>query len=181
MIVVKTKEEADDLKGKIESGEMTMYQAARDQSIAAKAKQDLGEVGWINKGDVVPDLDEVIFNLGPGKIGGPVETPAGWHLVTVQDVKEAQYTDFDDEETRKLARRKYLHEKIDAYTAELRKNEFPVEVYQDRLVQLAQQEADAVKALAENAKQPGSVTEQRIKELQKLVRPAGPAAGEGSP
>jgi len=172
MVVVKTKEEAERLKGKIEAGEMTMYQAARDHSIAAKAKQDLGEVGWVNQGEVVPALDQVIFHLGPGEIGGPVETPAGWHLVTVLEVNEARFTDFAGETTRKLTRRKYLHEKLDAYTADLRKNQFPVEVYQDRLVQLEQQEADMVKSLAEKAQQPGSVTQQRIEQMQRLMKPA---------
>ena len=77
MVVVKSREEAESLKGKIEAGEMTMYQAARDYSIAAKAKQDLGDVGWVNQGDAVPALDKAIFALEPGKIGGPVEI-AGW-------------------------------------------------------------------------------------------------------
>ncbi len=86
-------------------------------------------------------------------------------------MKEARFTDFSDEATHKLTRRKYLHEKIDAYTAELRKNQTAVEVYQDRLVQLEQQEADAVKALAEKSKRPGSMTEKRIGELQKLIKP----------
>ncbi len=171
MIVVKTKEEAERLKGKIESGEMTMYQAARDHSIAANAKQNLGEVGWVNQGDVVPALDQVIFALGPGEIGGPVETPAGWQLVKVLEMKDARFTDFADDATRKLTRRKYLHEKLDAYTTELRMKEFPVEVYQDRLVQLEQQEADMVKTLAKKARQPGSVTEKRIKEMQKMMKP----------
>jgi hypothetical protein len=88
----------------------------------------------------------------------------------VLEMKEAKFTDFSDEATRQLARRRYLHGKVDEYTAELRKSEFPVEVYQERLVQLEQQEADAVKALAEKAKQPGSVTSKRIEELQKLIR-----------
>jgi len=171
MVVVRTQAEADSLKRKIEAGDMTMYQAARDHSIAAKAKQNLGEVGWVNQGQVVPALDEAIFSLGPGKIGGPVESPAGWHLVKVLDVNEARYTDFSDETTRRLTRRRYLHEKVDRYTAELRKNQFTVEVYQDRLVQFAQQEADMVKTLAQKAKHPGSVTQKRIEELQKLMKP----------
>ena len=171
MVVVKSKEEAESLKGKIEAGEMTMYEAARDYSLAAKAKQDLGDVGWVNQGEMAPELDTAIFMQMPGELGEPVESPAGWHLVVVQEVKDARYTDFADETTRKLTRRSYLHEKLDTYTAELRKNQFPVEVYQDRLAQLSQQEADMVKALAAKSHEPGSVTEQRIKELNKLVRP----------
>jgi len=167
MVVVESEAQAEALKGKIESGDMTMYLAARDHSIAANAKQDLGEVGWVNQGEVVPALDEAIFSLGPGEIGGPVETPAGWHLVIVQDVKDAEYTDFDDEATRKLVRRRYLDERLNAYTVELRKNEFTVEVYEERMIQLAQREADMVKTLSEKAQQPGSVTEERLEELQK--------------
>ena len=171
IVVVKTKGEADDLKGKIDAGDMTMYQAAQDHSIAPSARKNLGEVGWVNKGEVAPALDAVIFALSPGEIGGPVESPAGWELVKVLEMKEARFTDFSDDATRKLTRRKYLDEKLDAYTTELRKDQFPVKVYQDRLVQLEQQEADMVKALQEKAKQPGSVTEKRIKELQKLIKP----------
>jgi parvulin-like peptidyl-prolyl isomerase len=171
MVVVKTKEEAERLKGKLDVGEITMYRAARDYSIAANAKQNLGELGWVNQGQVAPALDAAVFALEPGKIGGPVESPAGWELVTVLEVGEGKYTDFADETTRKLTRRKYLHDKLDAYTAELRKTQFTVEVYQDRLLQLSQQEADMVELLAQRAKQPGSVTQQRLKELQKIMKP----------
>jgi len=170
MVVVKTEAEAKQVRDRIEAGEITLYEAARDYSLAKNAKNDLGEVGWVNNGELAPALNETVFSLEPGKLGGPVESPAGWHLVKVQEVNDARYTDFDDEATHKLTRRSYLHEKIDAYTADLRKNQFPVEVYQDRLVQLAQQEADMVKTLAEKAKEPGSVTQQRIKEMQKMMK-----------
>jgi len=170
IVVVKTEEEAESIKERIKAGEITIYQAARDYSIAANAKQDLGEVGWVNQGEVAPALDKVIFALGPGEIGGPVETPAGWFLVKIQEVSEARFTDISDEGTRKLARRSYLHAKVDAYTADLRKKQFPVEVYQDRLVQLEQQEADMVKSLAEKSEQPGSVTKRRIEEMQEMMK-----------
>ena len=171
MVVVKQEQEAQDLKKKIESGQMTMYQAAQKYSIAPTAKQDLGEIGWVNRGVAVPALDEVIFDLGPGQIGGPVETAAGWHLVTVQDVQEPKYDDYNDATTQRLTRREYFKEKLNAYTVDLRKNEFPVVVYEDVMVQLSQLESDAVEKLATKAAQPGSITEQRVEELQKLMKP----------
>ena len=171
MIVVKQEQEAKDLKEKIEAGQMTMYQAAQKFSIAPKAKEDLGEIGWVKKGVALPALDKAIFELGPGEVGGPVETPAGWHLVTVQDVQEPKYDDYDDATTQKLTRREYLKDRLNAYTVDLRNNDFPVEVYQDVIVQLSQREADAVAKLAKEATQPGSVTEQRLKELGKLMTP----------
>ena len=57
-----------------------------------------------------------------------METPAGWHLIVVQDMQEEKYGDFEDAATRKMALRKYLDRELDAYTANLRKNEFTVEV-----------------------------------------------------
>ncbi len=73
------------------------------------------------------------------------------------------------QQTRKLTRRRYIHEQLDNYVMDLRKNDFTVEVYEDNMVRLAQLEADMVARLAEQAAQPGSKTEQRIEELNKLI------------
>ena len=89
----------------------------------------------------------------------------------VQDVKDAVYTDFAELTTRNLVRRRYLDEKLNAYTVELRKNAFSVEVYQANLIRLAQLEADMIGRLTEKAQQPGSVTEERIKELRQYLKP----------
>lgn len=171
MVVVKDKADADSIKGRIDAGEITMYQAAQDYSIAANAKQNLGEVGWLNRGEMVPVLDQAIFTLEPGDISSPVESPAGWHILTVLEVKDEKFTNFADAVTQKLTLRSYLQEKLDVYTAELRNSQFPVEVYQDRLVQLSQQEASMVKSLAQQAEKPGSATQKRIEEMKKLMRP----------
>jgi len=168
-VVVPTKEAALEVKGKVEAGEITMYQAAKDYSIAPGAKQNLGEIGWVTDGKPLPAMNEVIFTLEPGEYGGPVETPAGWHIVTVQDVKDAEYTYFDKERTRTVTLRKYIHEKLDEYVINLRQNEFKVEVYEDNLIRLAQAEADMIKQLVEKSKEPGSITEQRIEDFQELM------------
>lgn len=171
MVVVKDRKQAEDIRARIVSGEITIFEAARDYSIAANAGRNLGEVGWVNDGELAPELDKAVFMLGPGELSEPVESPAGWHIARVLDVREAKYTDFSNEETRQLVRRDYLHNRLDEYTAQLRKTQFPVEVYQDRLLALEQQEANMVKELAAKSHEPGSVTEQRIRELNKLARP----------
>lgn len=170
-VVVKTREEAESLKVKIESGELTMFQAAADYSIAPGAKQQLGEVGWVAEGRAQPALNEVIFELDPGEIGGPVESSEGWHLLTVLDVSDAKFDDFEDNETQKLARRRYIHDQLDTYVMDLRKNDFTVEVYEDNMVRLAQNEADYIAALNKKATEEGSVTKQRQQEMQEWITP----------
>ena len=168
-VLLKTREEAEALKARIESGELTMYQAAAEYSIAPGAKQQLGEVGWVAAGRAQTALDEVIFKLGPGELGGPVESTQGWHLVKVLDISDAKFDIFEDQETQKLTRRRYIHDQLDAYVMDLRKNDFTVEVYEDNLVRLAQKEADMIARLTEEASKPGSRTEQRVKELKDMI------------
>jgi parvulin-like peptidyl-prolyl isomerase len=168
-VVVKTRAEAEALKAKIESGELTLFQAAADYSIAPGAKQQLGEVGWVAAGRAQPALDELIFKLGPGELGGPAESTEGWHLVKVLDVSDAKFDDFEDAATQKLTRRRYIHDQLDTYVMGLRQDDFEVEVYEDNLVRLAQKEADMIARLTEQAAQPGSRTERRVEELKKLI------------
>jgi parvulin-like peptidyl-prolyl isomerase len=167
--VVKTREEAAALRDSIESGGLTLFQAAAEFSVAPGAKQQLGEVGWVARGRAQPALDKLIFSLGPGELGGPVESTEGWHLIKVLDVSDAQFEDFADQQTQQLTRRRYIHDQLDAYVTNLRNKAFEVEVYEDNLVRLAQQEADMVARLTRQAATPGSRTEQRVEELQKML------------
>jgi len=171
MVMLDTQAQAQSLKERIESGELTLYQAAADYSVAPDAKQNLGEIGWIGEGKTRPALNEVIFTLLPAEIGGPVEAGGLWHLVSVLDTRDAQYGSFDEAATRTYVRRRFIHEKLDNYVVDLRKNAFPVEVYEDVIIQQAQQEADLVKTLVAQSQEPLSVTQTRIKELQKQLKP----------
>ena len=73
MIVVNTEEEASEIKKKIESGEMTFFEAASEFSIDPNAKMNLGELGWVPQGSGFADLDKLTFALTPNEIGGPVQ------------------------------------------------------------------------------------------------------------
>ena len=168
-VLLESQEQAEQMKAKIEAGELTMFQVAANYSIAPGAKQQLGEVGWVAQGRAQPALDEIIFELEPGEIGGPVESTEGWHLFKVLDVTDAKFDDLEDRETRRLTRRRYIHQQLDDYVMALRKDRFSVEVYENNMVRLAQQEADMVARLSEQAAAPGSKTEQRVEELNKLI------------
>ena len=155
MVVLKTKKEAKDVKKNIKSGEITMYEAARDYSIHPNAKKDLGEIGWVSEGTGFPELSKMTFSLKPGELGGPVESPAGWHLVMVLDNRKALHQDVEDADTWKETRRMLIKGKIDQYAVNLRLNEFTVDVYEDVLNLNIEQEAERLKewrkALAEQS------------------------------
>jgi len=172
MVVVKTKEEAESIKAEIDSGKITMFQAAQQYSIDPNAKSTLGEMGWVSQGTGFAELDDFTFNLEPEVVSGPIESPAGWNLVKVLDVKDAQLQSFDDPQVHNIALRLYMHKKFNDYVIDLRKNHFEVVVYEAELNRNFQKEADYIAALAVKAKEQGSITEQRLEQMQKYITPS---------
>jgi peptidyl-prolyl cis-trans isomerase C len=170
MVVLKTKEEAEHIKQKIESGELTVFQAARDYSIDPGAKQTLGEMGWVAHGSGFPELDEFTFFLEPDVLGGPVESPAGWHLVKVLDVQDARMQYLVEPQTRRKTLRLYMSEKLDNYVIELRQNNFKVAVNEEELARQFKREAEFIAGLSEQAAQEGSVTSEREADLKKWMQ-----------
>jgi len=171
MVVVASREEAEAIKAQIDAGEITLFQAAQQFSLDPNAKRTLGDMGWVSQGTGFKELDDVTFSLEPDVVGGPVESPAGWHLVKVLDVLDARYENIEDAETRKLTQRMYLKEKLNNYVIDLRKNRFDVVVYDDELTRQVQKEADFIAELNKKAAQPGSVSEERLKDMQKWIVP----------
>lgn len=146
MVVLKDEKRAEEILQKMNKGELTIYQAAINHSIDPRAKQTLGDFGWVEEGSGFPALDELAFALEIGELGGPVETPAGWHIVLVTDKRAARYRDIDDKETQLQTRRLLLKERLNQYVVGLRKKEYPVVVYQDNLNRIMGQEAQWIAA-----------------------------------
>ena len=147
MVVLKTREEAKNIKAQIESGKITIFEAATKYSIDPNAKLTLGEFGWVAKGTGFPALDRLTFSLKQDELGGPVESPAGWHLVKVLEMRNARLQNIDDKDTRQATRNMLLRERRDQYVTDLRKkNVFPVEVYTEKFQQIVRQEEEKLKA-----------------------------------
>lgn len=74
---------------------------ARFAEIAKKhsedsAAKDGGDLGWIERGQLDPKLEEVVFTIPPGIMSGIVGTPSGYHIVLVDDKKPAGAKPFEE-------------------------------------------------------------------------------------
>lgn len=167
MVVLETQAQAEEVKQKIDSGEITIHQAAAEYSIVPDARQTLGEIGWVKKGSGFPELDTLTFSLGPGELGGPVESPAGWHLVLVLDLRDAALDDISDENTVEATRRLMLDERLDQYVVGLREDNFTVAIFEENLNRLAQQEADWYAKKVETSTVPPEKVKEQIEKLRK--------------
>ncbi len=85
-ILVSDEQQCLDIKKKIELGEMTFEEAARDHSLCPSGVKG-GELGTFSQGQMVPEFDEVVFNDEVGVIHGPIKTQFGYHLLEVKERK----------------------------------------------------------------------------------------------
>jgi len=67
-----------------------------------------GELGYFKKGDLVESLEQTVLTTPEGEIGGPVRSPAGYHVIKVLDKKKglSSLDDVRDEIKEKLYREK---------------------------------------------------------------------------
>lgn len=69
--------------------------------LAAELSQDPGsssqggDLGWISKDTLVPEVEEAVFKLEPGVISDVIESPFGYHVATVTQVQPASIKPVD--------------------------------------------------------------------------------------
>ena len=85
-LLVKTTEECEDIKKKIEDGaDFTEMAKAHSQCPSGQQGGDLGE---FSPGQMVKEFDQVVFNDEVGKVHGPVQTQFGFHLIEIMSRSE---------------------------------------------------------------------------------------------
>lgn len=112
-ILVKTegkpKDEAAKLKAKAEDVLKQLQHGADFAELAKKNSDDPGsatkggELGWIVRGQTVPNFEKTAFSLKPGALSGVVETEYGYHIIQVEDKQAAQTQSFDQVKPQLLA------------------------------------------------------------------------------
>jgi peptidyl-prolyl cis-trans isomerase C len=120
-IMVKTREEAEDIQQRLQQGE-DFITLARQYSIWPTKKKG-GDLGYIGRGMVDKSFEQAAFALKrPGELSDIVKTKLGFHLIRFEDRKEPRQLDFSEvqEETRKFLREKKRREILSAHLQDLR-------------------------------------------------------------
>jgi peptidyl-prolyl cis-trans isomerase D len=55
-----------------------------------------GDLGWLTQEQLPPPLDKAVFSLRKGEISDAIETPAGFHIVKADDIREAKTQSLKD-------------------------------------------------------------------------------------
>jgi peptidyl-prolyl cis-trans isomerase D len=108
----KPKEEAPKLKAKAEDLLKQLKGGADFASLAKQNSEDVGsaekggELGWIVKGQTVPNFEKAAFSLDSGALSGIIETEYGYHILQVEEKQAAHNQTFDEAKPQLLAQAK---------------------------------------------------------------------------
>jgi len=90
----KMKEKAEDVLKRIKSGE-DFAKLAAEFSDDSGSKAKGGDLGFFPKGKMVPEFEKVAFSLKAGEVSDVIQSPYGYHIIKVEDRKEAAVEPFD--------------------------------------------------------------------------------------
>jgi len=97
-ILVETEEEAKTIIEEIQNGK-DMNEIAAEKSIDPSAQNNMGELGYFGKGAMVPEFENVVFNMEVGELyPEPVQSQFGYHVIRLNDKVEAEDISFSDVE-----------------------------------------------------------------------------------
>lgn len=108
-ILVDDEKTAQEVREKLLQGEDFAQLAEAYSKDGGSAAQG-GELGWIARGQMVPEFEEAAFSLPVGEISQPVESYYGWHIIEVEDRQEGREVSFEDVKER--VKEDYIDEQI---------------------------------------------------------------------
>ncbi len=94
-ILVSEEAFATELLAKIQSGEISFEDAAKEHSTCPSGKEG-GSLGDFGRGQMVPEFDAACFSMEVGEVKGPVATQFGYHLIRLNGKSEPKKIPFAD-------------------------------------------------------------------------------------
>lgn len=91
-ILVEDEDEAQDIQDKLANGE-DFEELAKEHSKDGSSQAG-GDLGFFPRGQMVKEFEEVAFTLDTDEISDIVETEHGYHIIKVEEKKEAEEPDF---------------------------------------------------------------------------------------
>jgi hypothetical protein len=111
-------EKAKALKAKVTTGNFAAI-AEKESQDPGSAKRG-GDLGFFEKGRMVPQFEQAAFSMKPGQISEPVKTDYGYHIIYVEQHETARKIEFDEAKTA-IAKKMVAQGKAPEVAASLKK------------------------------------------------------------
>lgn len=94
-ILVDSEDKAKELKAQIDGG-ADFAELAKANSTDTGSAVNGGDLGWFGLGMMVKPFEDAVVAAAPGSVVGPVQTDFGWHLIKVNEVRDAAKPTIDE-------------------------------------------------------------------------------------
>lgn len=94
-ILVPTEDEAKAIKEQLDKGG-NFAAIAKEKSTDTGSGAAGGELGWFGLGMMVKPFEDAVVALKPGETSGPVKSDFGWHIVRLEETRDAQPPKLED-------------------------------------------------------------------------------------
>jgi len=119
-ILVEKEEDAKTIIANVKKGQ-TFEDIAKKQSKDPGSGANGGDLDWATAGSYVPEFSQAMTKLNKGQMTDvPVKTTFGWHVIRVDDVRDAQLPKL--EEVKPQISQQLQQQKLAAYQDTLRKS-----------------------------------------------------------
>lgn len=100
-------EKTNKLIAKLKKDPKSFAQIAKENSEDSQTANQGGDAGIIAKQQLAKPLSEIVFSLKPNTISEAVQTPSGYHIITVTDKIKAETEPFDKVKNKIVATLEY--------------------------------------------------------------------------
>ncbi|HSC79610.1 MAG TPA: peptidylprolyl isomerase [Chitinolyticbacter sp.] len=94
-ILVADEKTAQDVVADLKKGKK-FEDIAKEKSTDKGSGQNGGDLGWANPNSFVPEFGNALKSLQKGKLSEPVKSQFGWHVIKLDDVRDAKGPTFDE-------------------------------------------------------------------------------------
>lgn len=126
-VLLASSDKAEAVAKKLRAG-ANFAKVAADESLDASTASQGGKFPPLMYGEVIPELEEVVFRMRVGEIGGPLKSKFGYHVVKKDSEKRLSP---QAPETRERVSRLLEKQKLDHYLQQIQEK-YPVEVVDEQ-------------------------------------------------
>ncbi|MDX1804961.1 MAG: peptidylprolyl isomerase [Alcanivorax sp.] len=116
---------AQSVHDRIASGKLDFAKAAEQYSDDPGSARNGGELGWVSKGQMVPEFEDMMLHTPQGKLSPVFETQFGWHFLEVEGKRNADMSDeYRRTEARHALQKRRYEEELDNWIQEQRSDAY---------------------------------------------------------
>ncbi|MQX53031.1 molecular chaperone SurA [Alcanivorax sp. PA15-N-34] len=119
------RDQATRLQDQVASGAADFATIAAEYSDDPGSARNGGELGWVSRGEMVPEFEEMMLNTPQGEVSPVFETQFGWHFLQLQGTRDADMSEeFRRMQAMQALQKRRFEEELEIWVQEQRSESY---------------------------------------------------------